>query len=119
MRGLHVLCVIVVESTFRGCDKTFKNYFKQENYLSVIKYYRYMTALVRFHISLHNLKIGTGYYTRPKTEICLRICTYCDSHEIDNFLGVIEVESTCPGCDKGGGLHVLAVIEVWVYMYWV
>ncbi len=64
--------------------KTYKNYFKQENYLSVIKDCRYMTSLVRFHISSHNLKIETGRYTRPKTEIYQRICTYCNSHEVEN-----------------------------------
>ncbi len=49
--------------------KTYKNYFKQEFYLSVIKDCRYTTSLVRFRISSHNLKIETGRYTRPKTEI--------------------------------------------------
>ncbi len=48
--------------------KTFKKKFKQENYLSVIKDNRYMTALVRFRISSHKLKIETGYYTKLKTE---------------------------------------------------
>ncbi len=62
----------------------FKIYFKQENYLSFIKDYSYMTVLVRFRINLHNLKIETVCYTKPKTEICQRICTYCDSHEIEN-----------------------------------
>ncbi len=64
--------------------KTYKNYFKQENYLSVIKDCRYMTSLVRFCISSHNLKIETGRYTRPKTEIYQRICTYCNSHKVEN-----------------------------------
>ncbi len=31
----------------------------------------------------HNLKLETGRYTRHKTEICQRISTYCDSHEIE------------------------------------
>ncbi len=39
--------------------RTYKT-LKQENYLSVIKDCRYITALVRFCISLHNLKIETG-----------------------------------------------------------
>ncbi len=43
-----------------------------------------MTSLVRFRISSHNLKIVTGRYTRPKTEIYQRICTYCNSHEAEN-----------------------------------
>ncbi len=44
-------------------------------------------------------------------------------------MGVIEVGSTCPGCDRGestcarcdrgGGLHVMGVIEVGVYISWV
>ncbi len=41
------------------------------------------TALVHFCLSSYNLKIETGYYTRPKTEICQRIYTYCDSHEVE------------------------------------
>ncbi len=60
--------------------ETNKNCFKQENYLSVIKDCRYMTSLVCFRItciSSHNLKIEKGRYTRPKTEIYQRICTYC------------------------------------------
>ncbi len=45
----------------RTC-KTYKHYFKQENHLSVIKDCRYMTLLVHFRISSHNLKIETGRY---------------------------------------------------------
>ncbi len=43
-----------------------------------------MTAVVRFRISSHKLKIETGQYTRTKTEIYQRICTYCNSHEVEN-----------------------------------
>ncbi len=43
-----------------------------------------MTALVHFRISSHTLKIETGRYTRPKTEIYQRICTYCNSHGVEN-----------------------------------
>ncbi len=64
--------------------ETFKLYFKQEIYLSEIKDYRYIIALARFRISSHNLKIETGRYSKPKLEVNLRKCIYCDSHETED-----------------------------------
>ncbi len=64
--------------------KTFKLQFKQEIYLSEIKDYRYIIALARFHINSHNLAIETAWYLKPKLEVNLRKCTYCDSHETED-----------------------------------
>ncbi len=64
--------------------KTFKLYFELELYLSEIKDYRYITALARFRISSHNLKIEIGRYSKPKLEVNLRKCIYCDSKETED-----------------------------------
>ncbi len=56
----------------------------QEIYLYEIKDYIYIMALARFRISLHNLKIETGWYSKPKLEVNLRKCIYCDSHETED-----------------------------------
>ncbi len=45
-----------------------------------------MTALVLFRISSNNLKIETGRYTGPKTEIYQRICTYHEVEDETHFL---------------------------------
>ncbi len=70
--------------------KTFKLYFKQEIYLSEIKDYRYIIALARFRISSHNLKIETGLYSNPKLEVNLRKCIYCDSHETEDEVHLLN-----------------------------
>ncbi len=67
--------------------KTFKLYFKQEIYSSEIKDYRYIIALARFRISLHNLKIE---YSKPKLEVNLRKCIFCDSHEIEDEVHLLN-----------------------------
>ncbi len=59
-------------------------YFKQEIYLYEIKDYRYIIALARFRIGSHNLKIETGLYSKPKLEVNLKKCIYCDSHETED-----------------------------------
>ncbi len=64
--------------------KTFKLYFKQEIYLYEIKDYRYIIAFARFRISSHNLKIETGWHSKPKLEDNLRKSIYCDSHETED-----------------------------------
>ena len=64
--------------------KKIKLCYKQENYLSVIKDYRYIMALARFRISSHNLRIETGRYSRPKLQVEDRVCIYCDSQETED-----------------------------------
>ncbi len=59
-------------------------YFKQEIYLYEIKDYRYIIALAIFRIGSHNLKIETGLYSKPKLEVNLKKCIYCDSHETED-----------------------------------
>ncbi len=70
--------------------KTFKLYFKQEIDLSEIKDYRYIIALARFCIRSHNLKIETGQYSKPKLEVNLRKFIYCDSHETEDEVHLLN-----------------------------
>ncbi len=65
------LCIVVVYvKIYDNCNKTFKFYFKQENYLSEMKHYWYCKQhLLDFsliHTILRYPKIEAGCYTKSK-----------------------------------------------------
>ena len=73
--------------------KLFKEEYKLENYLTVIKDKRYQTALIRFRISSHNLRIETGRYDKPKTPAQNRKCIYCTLNLVEDEQHLLI---TCP-----------------------
>ena len=56
---------------------SFKDHFKTEQYLSVIKDFYKRRCLTKLRISSHKLKIGTGRFTRPLTPLEQRVCDHC------------------------------------------
>ncbi len=63
--------------------KLFKDEFKFENYLSSTKNLNHTLVLFRFRISLLNLRIETGRYTRPKIPVNERMCIYCTFQAVE------------------------------------
>ena len=64
--------------------KLFKNIYCLEPYLTKVHDPRYRTAISRFRLSSHNLKIETGRHSRPKTPVAQRICQNCPSDKIED-----------------------------------
>jgi len=65
--------------------KTFKQDFRQENYLSTLENQGHRIALTKFRLSSHNLKIETGRYeSNPRVEPSDRLCIFCDKMAVEN-----------------------------------
>ena len=65
---------------------TFKKDFGLEKYLDVISNSHYRIAMTKLRASSHTLEIERGRYTKPKTDVCERLCPTCN---------VIEDEVHC------------------------
>ena len=57
---------------------------------SLIKKYHLITAMARYRMSSHDLKIERGRYNNPITPINQRICTRCKSNEIDDEIHLLH-----------------------------
>ena len=66
--------------------KKLKGSFTQEPYLCKIPNRNQRTWLSRFRTSAHNFRVESGRHTSPVTQFSDRVCTYCDSGEIDTEL---------------------------------
>ena len=60
---------------------TFKNEFKPEPFLSLIKKPKYVTAFSRFRAGSHTLEVERGRYTNPRTPLHERLCNTCSEIE--------------------------------------
>jgi hypothetical protein len=62
----------------------FKTDFRLENYLVNLENHRHQTALSKFRISSHNLRIETGRYETPKVEPHERLCIFCNQTAVEH-----------------------------------
>ena len=60
-----------------------------EPYISKIKENHLITAMARYRMSLHDLRIQRGRYNNPITPINQRICTRWESNEIDDEIHLL------------------------------
>ena len=60
-----------------------------EPYILNIKGNHLITAMARYRVSSHDLKIERGLYNNPMTPINKRICTRCESNEIDDEIHLL------------------------------
>ena len=60
-----------------------------EPYILNIKGNHLITAMARYRMSSHDLKIERGRYNNPMTPINKRICTRCESNEIDDEIHLL------------------------------
>ena len=63
---------------------TFKTDTKKAVFLDFIKNPLHGTAVNKFRLGNHRLRIETGRHTVPKTPENLRVCSLCQSNEIEN-----------------------------------
>lgn len=56
----------------------FKNEFGLEKYLGAFSDCRYRIAMSKLRSSSHTLEIERGRYTKPKTDVCRRLCSVCN-----------------------------------------
>jgi len=66
---------------FYNTSKTDTNRTK---FLDAIKYLLHRSAVNKFRLGNHRLRIETGRYTVPKTPEHLRICSLCQANEVEN-----------------------------------
>ena len=59
------------------------------NFSIVTKGNHLITAMARYRMSSHDLKIERGRFNNPITPINQRICTRCESNEIDDELHLL------------------------------
>ena len=57
---------------------------KKSDFLDVINNPHHRIAINKFRLGNHKLHIETGRYTIPKTPVDSRICSFCNSNEIEN-----------------------------------
>ena len=58
--------------------RKFKTIYQREDYLKEVKNIRHRVTLTKLRISDHRLKVETGRYTRPYTELERRVCEQCN-----------------------------------------
>ncbi len=63
--------------------KKFETEFKMESYLN-LQNVKLRTAIARFRLSAHNLRIETGRHTKPYTPVEKRLCLKCNSNNIQD-----------------------------------
>ena len=59
-------------------DTMFKTEFGSEKYIEAISDCRYRIAMTKLRSSSHTLEVERGRYTKPKTNICERLCPVCN-----------------------------------------
>ena len=60
-----------------------------EPYVLNIKGNHLITAMAKYRMSAHDIKIERGRYNNPKTPINQRICTRCESNEMDDEIHLL------------------------------
>ena len=75
-------------SKLRTCSLVKKS-LSVEPYILYTQGNHLITAMARYLMSSHDLKIERGRYNNPKTPINQRICTRCESNEIDNGIHLL------------------------------
>lgn len=68
---------------------SFKTDTNRTEFLDAIKNPFYMSAINKFRLGNHRLRIETGRYTVPKTLEHVRICSLCQANELENECHVI------------------------------
>ena len=63
---------------------SFKTDTKKSDLLDAINNPHHRSAICKFRLGNHQLRIETGRHTIPKTPMNLRICSFCHSDEIEN-----------------------------------
>ena len=63
---------------------SFKTDTKNSDLLDAINNPHHRSAICKFRLGNHQLRIETGRHTTPKTPMNLRICSFCHSDEIEN-----------------------------------
>ena len=66
-----------------------KKYFCVEPYILHTRGNHLITSMVRYRMSSHDLNIERGRYNNPITPINQRICTRCESNEIDDEIHLL------------------------------
>ena len=62
-----------------------------ESYLShVKKINKYRICFTKFRVSSHRLRIEVGRHQRPKLPLEQTICTFCNKHEIDDEVNLVN-----------------------------
>ena len=61
----------------------FKTEFGSEKYIEAISDCRYRIAMTKLRSSSHTLEVERGRYTKPKTNICERLCPVCNVIEYE------------------------------------
>ena len=69
--------------------RKFKGSFTCEPYIDMVQNRNQRHFLSRFRTSSHQLRVETGRWTFPKTNLEDRICLYCDSGAVDTELHCI------------------------------
>ena len=81
--GSHIWLIILHDLTKNPLLRTyvlFKQEFKQETYLKLVKDTRYRIAISRFRASSHKLEIEVGRYVNKRVQD--RLCNCC--HEVED-----------------------------------
>ena len=61
----------------------FKTEFGSDEYIEAISDCRYRTAMTKLRSSSHTLEVERWRYTKPKTNICERLCPVCIVIEVE------------------------------------
>ena len=77
---------------FYNTSKTDTN---RTEFLDAIKYPHHRSAVNKFRLGNHRLRIETGRYTVPETPEHLRICSLCHANEVENecHVGYVFLQS--------------------------
>ena len=76
-------------SSNEALKELIKKYLCAEPYISNIKGNHLITAIARYRMSSHDLKIGRERYNNSITLINQRICTRCESNKIDDEIHLL------------------------------
>jgi len=63
--------------------KTFKQFYEEEKYLSILNDFQERQHFTKLRISNHKLAIETGRYNKPKTPQHQRLCVLCNNFKIE------------------------------------
>ena len=70
--------------------RLFKNNHCMESYLSQVKNKKDKICLTKFRVSSHRIRIEVGRHQRPKLPLEQRICTFCNTNEIDDEVHLVK-----------------------------
>ena len=76
--------LIVASNRKLNFYNTFKRDTNRSEFLDAIKIPLLRSAINKFRLKNHRLRIETGRYTLPKPTEHLRICSLCQANEVEN-----------------------------------